>query len=151
MKPSLRLGTTAAALSMAAFLMTGCAASDTKGITNVLDRVANTGVTDLEVAQKVALSATPPDQAGADCAGGVIKVAQAMQKIAQATSGQSVGAFTVAEIATLYQPGSPQFEWATTTIESACLAKFKQSTRAMIGGVNVVLALPTLLALAPAV
>ena len=41
------------------------------------------------------------------------------------TAMRQLGAFTVAEIASLYAPGSPQFNAAVTTIETGCIAKVR--------------------------
>ena len=47
-----------------------------------------------------------------------------MQKVLAATpTGSTVGVFTTAEIASLYQPGSAQFNAAQQVLVSGCAAK----------------------------
>lgn len=54
-----------------------------------------------------------------------------MQKVLAATpAGATVGAFTAAEVASLYQPGSAQFNLAVTTIETGCIAKLHDINQA---------------------
>jgi len=132
-------------------------------IEKVLTQLGNTVTTDLQQQRLVALAATPPDQHGAQCAGtlpdpakpgdlgsGALSVAAAIQKVAAVTAGKSVGALTVAEIATLYQPGSAQFNWAVTQIESACIAKIHDVNQAINSTAGIFTALPSILALGAA-
>lgn len=136
---------------------------DSAKISKVLTQLGNTLVTDLQQQKAVALAATPPDTDGAACAGslpdptkagdtgtGALAVAAAIQKVAAVTTGQKVGALTVAEIATLYQPGSDQFNWATKTIETACIAKIHDVNQAINSTAGIMTALPSVLALAAA-
>ena len=132
-------------------------------INTVLTQVGNTVVSDLQQQAKVAMAATPPDLDGARCAGtmptnpadpttgtGALSVAAAIQKVAGVTAGKSVGALTVAEIATLYQPGSAQFNWAVTTLETACIAKVHDVNQAINSTSGIITALPSILALGAA-
>ena len=138
-------------------------ASESAKITTVLTQVGNTLVSDLQAQSAVALAATPPDVDGAQCAGtlpdptkpgdlgtGALSVAAAIQRVAAVTGGKQVGALTVAEIATLYQPGSAQFNWAVKTLETACIAKIHDVNQAINSTAGIMTALPSVLALAAA-
>lgn len=153
-----------ASVSIAAILC-GCAVStaDSTAISKVLTQVGNTLTTDLQQQAAVALAATPPDTDGARCAGtlptnpadpttgtGALSVAAAIQKVAGVTAGKQVGALTVAEVATLYQPGSAQFNWAVTTLETACIAKVHDVNQAINSTAGIITAIPTVLALGAA-
>ena len=151
---------------LAAVPLGGCAgisAGSSSQIETVLTQLGNTLTTDLLQQRAVALAATPPDTFGAQCAGtlpdptkpgdlgsGALAVSAAIQRVAAVTSGQQVGALTVAEIATLYQPGSPQFNWAVTTLETACIAKVHQVNQAINSTSGIITALPSILVLAGA-
>ncbi len=135
-------------------LLGGCALSTAQSnqINTILNQIANTATTDLTQQQKVALAATPPDTDGANCAGGALTVAAAIQKVLAATpQGTQIGAFTTAEIASLYQPGSAQFNWAVTTLETACIAKVHDVNQAVNSTAGILTSLPSILTLAPAV
>jgi hypothetical protein len=156
------------ATSAIGLLLAGCvggliSAADSAKINIVLTQLGNTLITDLQQQHAVALAATPPDTAGAACAGtmptnptdpttgtGALSVAAAIQQVEAVTAGKQVGTFTAAEIATLYQPGSPQFNWATETLETACIAKVHQTNQAINSTSGIITALPSVLALAAA-
>jgi len=149
-------------------LSVGCAGglitqSQSQQISVILTQLGNTLTTDLQQQSAVAMAATPPDVDGARCAGtlpdptkagdlgtGALAVAAAIQRVAAVTNGKSVGALTVAEIATLYQPGSAQFNWAVTTIETACIAKVHDVNQAVNSTAGIISALPSILVLAAA-
>lgn len=144
------LATTALTLTI-----TGCSllfpSSTNNGILATLNQIANTATADLNSQIAVANAATPPDVDGAACAQGALTVAAAMQKVLAATpTGSTVGAFTAAEIATLYQPGSAQFNWAVKTLETACIAKVHDVNQAVNSTAGIITALPGILALAAA-
>lgn len=139
--------------------------SQSQQIEKVLTQLGNTLTSDLQAQRAVALAATPPDTAGAACAGaspgepvfdtssdhlglGALGVAGAIQRVAAVTVGKQVGALTLAEIATLYQPGSPQFNWAVTMIETGCIAKIHMVNQAINSTAGIITALPSVLALA---
>jgi len=154
--------------SIFALSLVGCAGgiisqNDNQKISKVLTQLGNTLVTDLQQQKAVALAATPVDTDGAQCAGdlpdptkagdtgtGALGVAAAIQKVAAVTSGTSVGALTLAEIGTLYQPGSAQFNWAIKMLETACIAKVHDVNQAVNSTAGIVTALPSVLALAAA-
>ena len=89
-----------------------------------LTTIANTAQADLTTAIAVANAANPVDTAGANCAKAAMQVGADIQKVMAATpASATVGMFTAAEIASLYAPGSPQFNQEVTTIETGCIAK----------------------------
>ena len=139
-------------IPIAAILVVGCTQSAADPIITTLTRLADTSVADLTTAKAVALAATPPDTNGATCADAAITVAQSMQKVAAAATGKTVGAFTVAEIASLYQPHSPQYEAAANTLLTGCIAKIrtvKGAAVATVGDVALVLPLAAAAAALP--
>ena len=118
--------------------LAGCAITPgNNSLATNLATIGNTATADLNTAIAVANSATPPDTAGAACAAAIEQVAADIQKTVAATPvGATVGAFTVAEIASLYQPGSPQTNAAIVTIETGCIGKLhemNQANQSMIG------------------
>ena len=132
-------------------------------ITAVLTQVGNTLTSDLQQQAATALAATPPDLDGARCAGtvptnpadpttgtGALSVAAAIQKVNAVNANKPIGALTIAEIATLYQPGSAQFNWAVTTLETACIAKVHDVNQAINSTSGIITALPSVLALGAA-
>ena len=150
-------------IPIACLLLASCglSASQSDQIEKVLAQLGNTLTSDLQGQRAVALAATPPDTAGAQCAGtlpdpavagdlgtGALAVSAAIQRVALATAGKKVGALTMAEVGSLYQPGSPQFEWAVTTLESACIAKVHQINTALNTQIGVITAIPKVLVLA---
>jgi hypothetical protein len=152
-----------AAVALLAGCAPGVSRSDSAAITTVLTQIGNTVITDLQQQAKVAMAATPPDVDGARCAGtlpnpavagdlgtGALAVAAAIQRVAAVTANQKVGALTVAEIGTLYQPGSAQFNWAVTTLETACIAKVHNVNQAINSTSGIITALPSILALGAA-
>jgi hypothetical protein len=151
-----------------AVLLAGCAGgiisqSQSADITKVLTQVGNTLTADLQQQRLVALAATPPDLDGAACAGtlpdpaivgdlgtSALGVAAAIQKVSAVTANKQVGALTIAEIATLYQPGSAQFNWAVKMLETGCIAKVHDVNQAINSTAGIITALPSVLALAGA-
>lgn len=141
----------------------GVSQSDSTAITTVLTQLGNTLTTDLQQQAKTAMAATPPDVDGARCAGvlpnpavagdlgtGALAVAAAIQRVNAVNANAPIGALTVAEIATLYQPGSEQFNWAVTTLETACIAKVHDVNQAINSTSGIITALPSILALGAA-
>lgn len=138
----------------------GQAQSD--AITTTLTQLGNTLTSDLQNQRNAALAATPADIDGAACAGtlpdpahpengtGAMAVAGAIQKLNASLAGKPIGALTVAEVASLYQPGSAQFNWAVKTLESACIAKVHDVNQATNSTAGIIAALPSILVLAGA-
>jgi hypothetical protein len=140
------LATSAIVIAVAGCSLFSSSTTDS-GIVTTLNRIANTGTADLTSQIAVANAATPQDVDGAACATGALTVAAAMQKVLAAT-GKSAGMFTAAEVATLYQPGSDQFNWAVKTLETACIAKVHDVNQAVNSTAGIIAALPSVLALA---
>ena len=70
-----------------------------------------------------------------------------MQKVLAATpSGGQAGVITAAEVASLYQPGSAQYNWVVTTVETGCIAKLHDINQAAASATGV---FATLLAVIP--
>jgi len=112
-------------------LLAGCAAqtatSPGQQVLTNLTTIANTADADLATSIAVANAATPPDTAGVNCATAVRTVGANIRKVMAATpAGATVGVFTAGEIASLYAPGSAQFNDAVQTIETGCIAKLHQ-------------------------
>jgi hypothetical protein len=141
----------------------GVTSSDSTKIEAVLTQLGNTLVTDLQQQAATALAATPPDTDGAQCAGtlpnpavagdlgtGALAVAAAIQRVNAVNGGKAIGTLTLAEIATLYQPGSAQFNWAVKVLETACIAKVHDVNQAINSTAGIIGALPSVLALAAA-
>lgn len=138
-------------LAGAILALAGCAQTGKPDqITSVLDQIANTATADLQTSIAVANAATPPDADGAACSQAVLTAAAAMQQVlaASTAAGGTVGAFTTAEIASLYQPGSAQYNYVVKTVGTGCLNKIVdvagQAANAIISAV------PAAVALAPA-
>jgi PBP1b-binding outer membrane lipoprotein LpoB len=113
---------TAALLALAGCVQTP-ASSGQQTLAN-LTTIANTAQADLTTAIAVANAATPPDTAGANCAKAAMQVATDIKKVMAATpAGSTVGVFTAAEIASLYAPGSAQFNNEVSVIATGCIAK----------------------------
>lgn len=102
----------------------------------VLSRIMNTSSADLQTAQNVANAATPPDLDGARCAAAVLVVQGEVQKVVAAQASGTQGAFTTAEMLSLFQPGSAQFNQAYNTAATGCIAKAND----VMGAANVLLA-----------
>jgi hypothetical protein len=110
----------------AAGLLGGCATpAQTTAFTAELTLIGNAATPDLNRVIAVANAATPPAPHLSSCATGVLTVAAAMKQVqtAAAPSGAAVGPFTTAAVLSLYQPGSAQFQYAVTTIQTACIAE----------------------------
>ena len=122
------LATTAlcAALSLGA-----CAtsATATNPLLGVMTKIANAGAADLTRVEAVASVPNPAlpggieDQDGLRCAQAAMVVLTQIQAVNQAANGPGAGAFTLAEMASLFQPGSPQFNSAQNTLTTGCIAK----------------------------
>lgn len=98
-------------------------ASTSSPLITALSRISNTAAADLQTVQTVALAATPPDQDGANCAAAALKVQGQVNAVVTAANVPAAGAFTVAELASLFQPGSAQFNQAQNVLATGCIAK----------------------------
>jgi hypothetical protein len=98
--------------------------ANSNALLTALTNLANTGTGDLNSAIAVANAATPPDIDGATCAQGGLAVVASMQKeLSALPAGSTVGVFTLAEVSSLYAPGSAQANAVVKTLETACIAK----------------------------
>ena len=88
-----------------------------------LSKINNTLNADLVGVQKTALAATPPDTDGANCAAAAITVSGQIATVNTAASGTGAGVLTTAELASLFQPGSAQYNAVKQTLTSGCAAK----------------------------
>lgn len=88
-----------------------------------LSRIGNTSTADLTVAENVANAATPPDKDGYNCAATAITVQSQINAVFKAAAVPNAGVFTTAELASLFQPGSAQYNNAKQELVSGCAAK----------------------------
>jgi hypothetical protein len=88
-----------------------------------LAKINATAINDLQVAQKVAQAATPPDTDGFNCYAAAITVANQINSVIVAAQGPAAGVLTTAELATLFQPGSAQYNNVKQQLVSGCAAK----------------------------
>jgi hypothetical protein len=143
-------------LSTAALVaLAGCAGFNTQVVDpalKTLAQVANTATADLTNVEAVAKAATPPDTDGFNCAAATLVVLGQIQQVTAANNLSNAGAFTAAEMASLFQPGSAQYNQATNTIASGCVAKANDVLGAanVLAAGGVVAVLPKILPLAAA-
>lgn len=136
---ALLLGTTACSTSpkpSAPAAPTAASASLGGKFATVLSRIMNTSAKDLLTAEAVANAATPPDADGASCAAAVLVVQGEVGKVVAAQGAGTQGAFTTAEMLSLFQPGSAQFDQAYNVVAAGCIAKAND----VMGAANVLLA-----------
>jgi len=111
----------AAVLSLAA-----CAALNSKVVDPLLtdlQKINATAAADLNNAEAVAKAATPPDTDGANCAAAVLTVQGQIAQVMAANDLSNAGVLTAAEVASLFQPGSAQYNQAENTVATGCIAK----------------------------
>ena len=111
----------AAVLSLAA-----CAALNSKVVDPLLtdlQKINATAAADLNNAEAVAKAATPPDTDGANCAAAVLTVQGQIAQVMAANDLSNAGMLTAAEVASLFQPGSAQYNQAENTVATGCIAK----------------------------
>jgi hypothetical protein len=117
---------------LATALLSGCSLFSNPTVINTtvvdplitdLSKINNTAMADLVVVQKTALAATPPDADGAQCAAAAITVGGQIAAVNTAASGTGAGILTTAELASLFQPGSAQYNQVKQTLTSGCAAK----------------------------
>lgn len=107
-------------------LLVGCAALNTKVVDPLIaaiGRIHNTAVADLIGAENVAMAATPVDTDGYNCAAAAIVVGAQINKVLAAANVSGAGVLTTAELASLFQPGSAQYNLAQQKLNSGCSAK----------------------------
>jgi len=125
---------TVAVLSLAALLTFGCtlgATPQSQALIADMKTIGNTAVADFNSAIAIANAANPPDADGATCAKAALQVAGDIQNVENATpAGSVIGPAAAAEIASLYQPGSAQWNLEVKTIETGCVAKLHDVNQA---------------------
>lgn len=155
-KDRLTMGAAILAFASAAVVMEGCAQvnSASSQVLQTLAQIGNTAQADAAQAKAVALAATPPDTDGANCWTGVSTAIGEIQQVnAAANAGQSrAGVFTAAEMASLFQPGSAQYNQVVNLVGTACIAKANDVMGAanVVGAGGVMAILPQIIPLAAA-
>ena len=123
---------TLTALAVCAVLGLGaCATTATASnpLIQELTAINNAGLADLARVEVVAAVPNPglpygqEDHDGVVCAQAGVAVLTQIQAVNTAANGAGAGVLTVAEIASLFQPGSPQFIQAQNTLVAGCNAK----------------------------
>ena len=117
---NLFLGTVCAAA------LAACTAFNTQVVDPLITDLAKIQATadaDLVIADNVALAATPPDNDGDMCIKAVRTVGSQVKNVLAAANQPNAGPIATAEIASLFQPGSAQFNAAQQAITSGCAAK----------------------------
>lgn len=124
----------------------GCGAFNqnvTDPLLSDLQQINATALSDLQNVENVAKAATPPDTDGYNCAAAVIVVQGQIGQVMAANNMANAGVLTAAEIASLFQPGSAQYDQAENTIATGCIAKANDMLGAAkvlaLGGVAAVL------------
>jgi hypothetical protein len=129
--------------------------ADSLAIENYVDQLLNTGVQQLTLTQNVALSFTPPDTGGAQCAGGGITVVQELQKTQAVLQGQQLGGIPAAEVMSVMIPDSDQFNNVVDVLGSQCFIKARTVNSSITAASNPALIIGTALGglqgIAPAV
>lgn len=155
-KDRLTMGAAILAFASAAVVMADCAQvnSASSKILQTLAQIGNTAQADAAQAKAVALAATPPDTDGANCWTGVSTAIGEIQQVnTAANAGQSkAGVFTATEMASLFQPGSAQYNQVVNLVGTACIAKANDVMGAanVVGAGGVMAILPKIIPLAAA-
>lgn len=120
-----------------------------------LNKIGNTAAGDLKNVQAVAQAATPPDSDGYNCAAAALTVQGQIAAVLTAANTPQAGVLTTAEVASLFQPGSAQYNQAKQVLVSGCAAKAQDvlgpTGLLAAGGVAGALATQNILPLAAAV
>ena len=131
-----------------ALLLGGCSllpvqpSAGSNPLINVLTRINAAGLADLTRVEAVASvpNAGMPggieDADGLHCAQAATVVLGQVQAVNAAANGAGAGVLTLAEMASLFQPGSPQANQAQNTLAAGCVAKAND----VLGAAGVVLA-----------
>jgi len=105
--------------------LAGCASFNGKVVDPLitdLSKINNTAIGDLQQAEAVAQAASPPDLDGKNCAAATIQVGGQIN-VVLAAAGKASGPLTLAELASLFQPGSAQYNLVQQELTSGCAAK----------------------------
>ena len=113
-----------------ALLLGACASPQaTNPLISVLTKISNAGLADIQKAEGVAsvpnanLPGGIEDLHGLQCLQASQTLLTQINAINTAANGPGAGAITLAEMASLFQPGSPQFIQAQDTLVAGCNAK----------------------------
>jgi hypothetical protein len=134
-------------------LLAGCATTTTTGGTTTTTGIANplfvelsdisqAGLGDLARVEAIASVPNPglpggvEDQAGLTCAQAGTSVLTQVNAVNAAANGPGAGVLSVAEVASLFQPGSPSFNQAEDTLATGCVDK----ANAVLGAAGVLAA-----------
>lgn len=113
-------------LVLAGGVLAGCAAFNAKVVDpliTAISKINNTAIADLQTAEAVAKAATPPDADGFNCANAAILVSGQIQTVLKAAGTTNAGVLTTAELASLFQPGSAQYNAVQQELTTGCAAK----------------------------
>lgn len=134
-------------IACASLALSSCAAfTSTTSLNNPLivelTKIGNAGLADLKSVEAVAsvpntaMAGGIEDQAGLQCAQAAVTVLTQIQALNNAANGPGAGALTLAEMASLFQPNSPQFDSAQNILATGCVAK----ANAVMGAAGVIAA-----------
>lgn len=138
----------AMAMAIGIFALVGCSSSTTTPATTttpaasstssasiadpvikVLIKISSAGLADIQQVETVAsvpntgLPGGIEDQDGLQCAKAAQSVLTQINAVNTAANGAGAGVLTLAEMASLFQPGSPQYTQAENTLATGCVAK----------------------------
>lgn len=111
-------------------------ASVSADLQTFLTGLANKARDDLTVALAVANAATPIDKPGVTCASALLDVQNDIANVLKAANVPTAGVFTAAEVASLFQPGSPQANGERDKLVAGCSVKVAQVSGAIAGTVG---------------
>lgn len=106
--------------------LAGCSTFNTSVVDPLitdLSKINATATADLTNVEAVANAATPADIDGANCAAALLIVQGQIAKVIAANNLTNAGVLTAAEMASLFQPNSAQYNQAENTIATGCIAK----------------------------
>ena len=122
--------------AVAMLALAGCASSSTSTTSStsnplftVLNKISTAGLADIQRVEAVAsvpnagLAGGVEDAHGLACAQAAQGVFTQINAVNTAANGAGAGIMTAGEIASLFQPGSPQFTQAQDTLVAGCNAK----------------------------
>lgn len=113
-------------------LLSGCTQLNQQAVDPLIQEITNinnAGLADLQSVEAVAsvpnanLPSGIEDEDGLNCAKAGVTVLTQTQSVLTAANNPNAGVLTVAEIASLFQPGSVQYNQASNTLATGCVAK----------------------------
>lgn len=109
--------------------------------------LSNKITADLIAAENVASAATPVDTPGVNCAAALLEVQADVNRVIAAANAPGAGVVTAAEVASLFQPGSPQANGERDKLVQGCGVKIAQVSGAIAGTTAWLAQLATLFAI----